>query len=303
MTTGPADNAADVLAALETLQGSSECFLVRAYSAFTEAPSDGTRITPRDASGYVRGGRLLDLVLVYRSPSGDLDGWCKFVRAMVERFRYTAAKIQITEEPDMARPGLDGSFPRIEEAVVAGVLAARERAEELQLGALQIGFNVVGDIRSFDDFWSKLGKLGGVRFARAVDFVGLDTYPGVFGGDAAVSTDEIAARVVSALELLRMRAMPLAHLEPDVPLHVTEHGWPTVGERACERQREVIEAVVEAVHGCRSRLGVQAYELFQLRDACSADRSPLSQLGIMRDDYRPKPAFESYRKLVAELRQ
>ncbi len=38
-----------------------------------------------------------------------------------------------------------------------------------------------------------------------------------------------------------------------------------------------------------------------LRDADSANPDLFHQLGLMRDDYTPKPAFEQYRTLIEEL--
>jgi len=51
----------------------------------------------------------------------------------------------------------------------------------------------------------------------------------------------------------------------------------------------------------RGKLNITTYELFCLRDADTANPDPNHQFGILRDDYSPKPAFETYRKLVAEL--
>jgi hypothetical protein len=40
---------------------------------------------------------------------------------------------------------------------------------------------------------------------------------------------------------------------------------------------------------------------YQLRDADSSNPSIFYQFGVLRDDYTPKPAFEVYRRLIAEL--
>jgi hypothetical protein len=70
------------------------------------------------------------------------------------------------------------------------------------------------------------------------------------------------------------------------------------------RQAQVIERVVRAVHSVRLECGVERYTAFALRDADSGRRGPGDfwyQFGLLRDDYSPKPAFEVYRRLVAEL--
>ena len=43
------------------------------------------------------------------------------------------------------------------------------------------------------------------------------------------------------------------------------------------------------------------YEHHTLRDVNSSDPDLLSQLGLLRDDYQPKPAFARYRHRIAEL--
>jgi hypothetical protein len=46
---------------------------------------------------------------------------------------------------------------------------------------------------------------------------------------------------------------------------------------------------------------VTDYRWFDLRDADSASSSFEDQYGLMTDDYAPKPAFATYRSLVAKL--
>ena len=63
----------------------------------------------------------------------------------------------------------------------------------------------------------------------------------------------------------------------------------------------MIEAIVRAVHAQCTAFNVTHYELFALRDGNSANPDLFHQFGILRDDYTPKPAFETYRQLIAEL--
>jgi hypothetical protein len=41
--------------------------------------------------------------------------------------------------------------------------------------------------------------------------------------------------------------------------------------------------------------------LFGLRDADSSQPDLFHQFGIMHDDYRPKPAYHTFRRLIREL--
>jgi hypothetical protein len=59
--------------------------------------------------------------------------------------------------------------------------------------------------------------------------------------------------------------------------------------------------MVRTIHAVREKLNITHYQLFALRDADTANPDPYRQFGIMRDDYSPKPAFETYGRLIAEL--
>jgi hypothetical protein len=56
------------------------------------------------------------------------------------------------------------------------------------------------------------------------------------------------------------------------------------------------------VHALRQALNLSHWELFALRDADSCRDDPFHLFGVIRDDYTPKPAFESLRRTIAELR-
>ncbi|MCF6422913.1 hypothetical protein [Amycolatopsis tucumanensis] len=46
---------------------------------------------------------------------------------------------------------------------------------------------------------------------------------------------------------------------------------------------------------------MSCYTHFALRDADSANPGLFHQFGLLRDDYTAKPAFDTYRKLIAEF--
>ena len=60
-------------------------------------------------------------------------------------------------------------------------------------------------------------------------------------------------------------------------------------------------AIVDAVDAVRGQYRVTDFRWFDLRDADSADPRVESRYGLLRDDYTPKPAFSTYRRLVAQL--
>ena len=90
---------------------------------------------------------------------------------------------------------------------------------------------------------------------------------------------------------------------------MAENGWPTGINpftnvtRTHERQAEVIDSVVQAVHRLRTELNISHYMLFDLRDADSSNPDMFHQFGIMRDDYSAKPAYDTFKGLVRQLSQ
>jgi hypothetical protein len=59
--------------------------------------------------------------------------------------------------------------------------------------------------------------------------------------------------------------------------------------------------MAQAVDDFRGAYNVSDYRWFNLRDADSSSPNFQQQFGLLRDDYGPKPAFASYRALVARL--
>jgi hypothetical protein len=277
------------VAALDALHGDHP-FLVRCYIQYptmVEAP-------PRPEA-LLAGRRRLDLVACFRDPGEDLTGWLEFLRGLLRRHGGTLASLQITEEPNHAGPGGDGGSPAVRQALVEGVVAARREADLLGLD-VRIGCNSTVILDPEQEFWADLGRRGGSEFLAALDYVGLDFFPDVF---RPIPADRLADAVSAVLTGFREQSLAAAGISGSVPIHITEHGWATGPDRPCARQAEVLDLVVRTV--AESDLNITAYEHFGLRDADSAREDPLYQLGLLRSDYEPKPAFEVYRDLIAEF--
>lgn len=253
--------------------------------------------TPAEPERYAVEGRRLDLVLQFREPSGSLDGWLDFVRRTVRAEGHRIALLQICEEPNVDLPALDGSTPNIRQALVQGVIAAKEEA--LACGHdLAVGFNAALNFDPADTFWPELGALADERFHRALDYVGLDFFPDVF---RPVPPERLAEVVAAVLAGFRRDSLAKAGIGPSVPVRICEHGWPTGPDRSERRQAEVVEEVVRTVAGLAAELTIESYAFFSLRDADSAGSGAFDRFGLLRDDYTRKPAFDVYRRLVEEL--
>jgi hypothetical protein len=284
--------------ALALLQPGGRPFLIRSYVVYT-GRGRATNLTPAEPIQYARDGRRLDFVACYRSEDGDLTDWVRFVRDVVRRYGPHLDALQVTEEANNPHgdAGGDGSSPNVRQALVEGVVAAKDEARRCGL-EFQVGFAATPSFNPGDDFWADLATRSIPAFSESLDYVGLDFYPDVF---RPVPEGQLSAAVEGVLTHFRRVNLVAAGIGGSVPVRVTENGWPTGPGRSADRQAEVLETVVRVVHRLRSELNITHYEFFLLRDGDSGRAEMGAQFGLLRDDYGRKPAFDVYRRLIAEL--
>ncbi|MER5466747.1 hypothetical protein ABT010_40275 [Streptomyces sp. NPDC002668] len=286
-----------IIDALDALQGDTATLSVRAYSPFATTVIPQEPPTPADPKAYLQRGRKLDLVLQFREPSGELDGWLEFVRETVRTGGPYLASLQICEEPNADLPVLDGSTPNVLNALVQGVIAAKHEARALGHN-LAVGFNAVPTFGPADTFWSELAALADARFLQSLDYVGLDFFPDVF---RPIGADQLAGAVTAVLTGFRRIDLPKAGIPDTVAIRVCENGWPTGPDRTEQQQASTLETVVRTVTALAAELNIDGYSFFALRDADSGAEGLFHRFGLLHDDYTPKPAFETYRQLINEL--
>jgi hypothetical protein len=272
--------------------------MVRGYLTY-RGGDEPSAATPRNLAVYTDAGRRLDLVLCYRSSDGDIPAWLRYVRRMVARFGPMADAIQVTEEPNNPNPGTggDGASPKVRQAMIEGVIAAKQEVLKRRL-TTRIGVAFPPSFSPADDFWPDVGRRATSEYLAALDYVGLDFFPDVF---RPVAFAELEAAVEGVLTHFRTSNLATGGVPHTVPIHVTENGWPTGAGRPPERQAEILDRTVRTIHRLRSPLNITHYELFMLRDGDSTRPEMGFQWGLLRHDYTPKPAFEVYRRLIAEL--
>ena len=303
-------SARKTLAALDRLR-SDKPFQVHLYLEFTGEPEQRKRVRQalRQARRYGRHGYGVEYVLPYRPAdhAGDADvaKFVRFTRKMVRRFGRVPAieAIQVTNEANnsISPDASDGSYPGARDALVRGVIAAARITKRIGRGDIDVGFNWFYrlDPETETGFWSELGDKGGERLRRATDWVGLDAYPGTYFPPALLPR---ADSMINAMSVLRECFMPLAGLGKQIPIHVSENGWPTLPPtRSYAEQATALEEMLRAVHTYRANYNVTDYRWFSLRDADSASPNFQQQFGLLRDDYTRKPAFNTYRELIREL--
>jgi hypothetical protein len=300
---------AQTLAALRALRPPGAPFVLRLNRFFWSLRGAGFRKFLRRASGYTRRGYLVELQLRYHPDArqeGAIGRWVRFVRNVTRVFGRNprVVGLQVANEVNfypIVPDASDSAYEGAREALVRGVIAAHEVARRRGYGQLEIGFNWVyrTDPNRERGFWETL-RDAGPRFRRAVDWVGLDAYPGtVF--PPVLAPGEERDGIVAAMSQLRECFMPIAGLGPEVPIHVEENGWPTGPGRSEANQEIALRAMVGAVHEFRGTYNVTDYRWFDLRDHNSSSPNFQQHYGLLRDDYSRKPAFDAYLELVRKF--
>jgi hypothetical protein len=302
------EDPAQQLSALGRLRPANGPFVLRLHRFFwSEGEAEVQRFLAL-AERYTSAGYLVELQLRYHpneEQEGDIDAWVAHVRDVVRRFGANprVVAIQVTNEVNLtfSPDSSDGAYERSRDALIQGVIAAQDEVRRRGYEQLEIGFNWAyrTDPGSEDSFWRYVRDTGGPAFARAVDWVGLDAYPGTFFPPTLSPGGERDA-IVNAMSTFRC-FLEFAGIPDSAPIHVEENGWPTGPGRTEERQVEVGTSMIREIDRLRGTFGVSDYRWFNLRDGNTQSGNFQTQYGLMRDDYSEKPMFGAYRDLVAQL--
>jgi hypothetical protein len=303
------DDPPKTLAALATLRPFNGPFVLRLNRFFWSAGEEGIQRFLTLVHRYTSNGYLVELQVRYHPAperEGDVAGFVGFVREVVRRFGANPRVIglQVTNEVNftISQDSSDGAYAGARDALIQGVIAAKDEAHRLGYRQLTVGFNWFyrTDPSSEASFWGYLRDHGGPAFLAAVDWVGLDAYPGTVFPPTEPPGGERDG-MVAAISQLRKCFMPIAGLPVSVPIHVEENGWPTGPGRTEDAQAQAIDTMVRAVHEFRGTYNVTDYRWFDLRDHRTSSSNFQHHYGLLRDDYSAKPAFTEFRRLVAEL--
>jgi hypothetical protein len=303
LAVGPQDDYEKIELALQNLRGKTKKLLPRTYSIYTGPEAEPRVLHAVDR--YFRAGLLGDLTIGCLQESDRVpDGWFNFIRKIIQQFGVHLDSLQITNEPNLSF--MDGAKPYVIEALVQGVITAKQEAQARNL-QFKIGFGSVPDSPvAVPQFWERLAQAGGKEFTQSLDYVGYNFYVDVFE-EALLDIKEIPASVERVLRVFREVNLKTAGIGTSIPIRVAENGWPTGKnpftqiKRPYDRQAKVLETVIRTVYQLREELNISHYELFGLRDADSTKEDLFHQFGIMRDDYTPKPAYNTYQQLIQEL--
>jgi len=300
------------LAALRRLRPPDAPFVLRLNRFFWSDGKRGIRHFEHLTRLYTARGYRVELQLRYHPrprQEGNIPAWLRFVRRVVRRFGRNprVVGLQVANEVnfyEFAPDASDSAYRGAKRALVRGVEVAHRLVGRLGFDHLKVGFNWAyrTDPNREAQFWGFLRDHGGKRFARSVDWVGLDAYPGtVFPPTEPPVGTGYRDGMVNAMSQLRECFMPIARLDRTVPIHIEENGWPTGPGRPEFEQVRALRQMVGAVNDFRGTYNVTDYRWFDLRDHNSSGPNFQQHYGLLRDDYSRKPAFDTYRNLMRQI--
>jgi hypothetical protein len=305
----PDDPARD-LAALRALRPPHRQLVLRLNRMFFADGQAGIDHFLRRAHTYAHAGFDVELQVRYHPgarQAGDLPRWRGYVRHVVDAFgpNRRVIAMTITNEVNVSfSPNTsDGYAPRAKDALIEGIEAARREAARRHFDQLRFGFTYAYRFVPAQDaaFFAYLAAHGGRRFRQAVDFVGLDFYPGTIFPPRIAPGSSYRHELVQAVGTLRDCLMPLAHLSRGIAIWMTENGVAT-GTLSDRQQAAALSELVRAAQDYGRTFNLTDYRWFNLRDSVSAPNPPLFATdGLLRSDYSRKPSFAAYRRLVSQL--
>ena len=299
MTSGPVNDPQKIAHALSKLHGSAPMFIIRAYTGY-KGKGQPASIVPENPEQYVTSNRCLDLVLCFQTEEHDLDGWKDFIKEQIATYSVQLRYLQITEEANVNLPSLDGFYSNSRRALVEGIVFAKSEIKAAGL-SIEVGFNATPDFNPNRMFWKEIRSLATPEFYQSLDYVGLDCFPDVFRTLPRENGEILAYDALKQVITFFRSGITDAGIRTDIPLHLTENGWPTNSSRSEIDQSKALNSIIRAIHSLSSDFNITTYELFDLRDADSKSENIFYRFGIMNDDYTPKLAFETYCSLISEL--
>ena len=259
---------------------------------------------------YAKAGFDTELQVRYHpgpGQDGDMAAWTRYVRDAVSVLgkRPSVKALTITNEGNFpVSPNTsDGPFSGVKQAIVSGTIAARQQLDRMGRPDVRLGFSFAWRWLPSSDaaFWQDLGSLGNARFRQAVDYVGLQIYPGLVYPPVLAPGRSAGDEIVEALTLLRGCYMPMAGLGRRVALWVTENGYATNLGRSEAEQVGSLSSTLDEIHRYSGTLGVTDYRWFNLRDNDSSGTDLFDAVGVLRDDYAEKPAFATLRSAIQSI--
>lgn len=293
--------------ALRALKPAHRRLVMRINRVFESDGQAGIRRAASLARRYARLGFQVESQVRYHPSSaqnGDMRAWTRYVRQVVSALAPNRSLVALTITNEVNFPvssnTSDGAFKNALDAIVRGTVAARSALERRGRGDVALGFSYAYRFTPSGDesFWRGIGARSTPAFRAALDYVGVQLYPGLVYPPAPMPGQTAGDATLEALALVRDCYMPLARIGRGTRLWITENGYATNLGRSEARQVSDLSSTVRAVHRYSGTLGVTDYRYFNLRDNRANGTGLFDDVGLLRADYTRKPAYGAFRRLI-----
>ena len=294
--------------ALTDLRPPGKALVVRLNRLFSGDGEAGIARFAQLADRYAALGLGVEVQVRYHptpEQEGDQETWERFVRRAAEILgrRRALVALSIVNEPNLPiSPNTsDGVYEGVREAIVRGVVAARAGLDAVGRRDVQLGFTFAWRWLPQADrsFWQEVGARATPAFRAALDYVGLQVYPGLVWPPAPLPGRTAGEELAEAAALVRTCFMPQAGLGRDIDLWISENGYATNLGRTEASQQADTRSTLAALRESSGTLGITDYRWFNLRDNDSDGTDLFSAVGLLRDDHSRKPAFGAIRDAIA----
>jgi hypothetical protein len=237
--------------------------------------------------------------------NGDMTAWLQYVRQATAGLAQNPALVALTITNEVNFPTSpntsDGAYKNALDALVLGIVAAHQELIAIGRADVSLGFSYAYRYlpSSDDQFWSGIAQRATPAFRRALDYIGVQLYPGLVYPPVLAPGQSAGDATLEALALVRGCYMPLAGLAHRVQLWITENGYATnLGHNESE-QAQNLQSTVDDLYRYSGTFGVTDYRYFNLRDNVPNGADLFDDVGLLRTDYSQKPAFSTYRGVIA----
>jgi hypothetical protein len=302
----PDDPARDA-AALRALRPAKRTLVMRINRVFESDGRTGIKRAVSLARRYARMGFGVESQVRYHpsdAQNGDMAAWTSYVRQVVRALAANRSLVALTITNEVNFPissnTSDGSFKNALDALVRGVVAARAELRKRGRSGVALGFSYAYRYLPDQDaaFWKGIGARATPAFLSALNYVGVQLYPGLVFPPVLAPGQSAGDATLDALALVRDCYMPLANLGRRVRLWITENGYATNLGHSEAQQLANLNSTLAAVHRYSGTFGVSDYRYFNLRDNRAGGTDLFDDVGLMRADYSRKPSFGAFRRLV-----
>ncbi len=210
-------------AALRDLEPPGRTLVLRLNRLFSADGRAGISRFARQVDRHARDGFRSEIQVRYHprpAKEGDMKAWAKFVRRAVGTLarRPSVVAFSIVNEANLpVSPNTsDGAYDRVVDAVVRGIVAGQRELRQVGRPRVPLGFTIAWRYLPEEDasFWRRLGNRATPRFRRALDYVGLQVYPGLFWPPVIRPGRTAGYEVAEAATLVRRCFMPKARARP-----------------------------------------------------------------------------------------